>query len=161
MQEDLNSLNEEEIMETILKREILVSLVTSQAHEDWRREWKSQNGETARVKKTTDTAWAAAHNGKDHLDIAATAYEDLPSDWQRENRLAAEVAVDAVIAALEQGRVMDSLFIEEVSAICHEKWIERNALWASAEQKRSYFELPESEKEKDRLFVRRAMVAVA
>jgi len=62
-------------------RDSMVALVAGAAHEDWRKQWVEQNGNKPRVKKTKDEAWIAAHGGTNEVDIAATAYADLPSDW--------------------------------------------------------------------------------
>ncbi len=80
-------------------------------------------------------------------------------DWQLENRLGAEVVVDAVLAAAESGREFDSAFVEEAAALAHDKWLERNGEWAPAHQKLPYGELTGDEQEKDRVFVRRAIEA--
>jgi hypothetical protein len=137
----------------------MVDMVAGQAHEDWRRKWREQNGDTPRVKNTKDRTWIDAHNGETKVDIAATAYPDLPSDWKGENKASAEVVVDAVLSAVESNRELDDTFIEETAAISHSKWVERNGSWAAEELKRPYAELPEAEKEKDRIFVRRAIAA--
>ena len=139
-------------------REKMVQEVAGQAHEDWRGQWKAQNGDTPRIKKTSDAAWSAANSGQTDLDIAATAYAELPSDWQTENKLGAEVVVDAVLQAVAAGTELSDSFIEAAAAPTHAKWVERND-WASEELKRPYAELPETEKEKDRVFVRRAIEA--
>lgn len=141
------------------KHDILVLVVAGQAHEDWRNEWKRQNGDKPRIKKTSDTMWVAAHGGATELDIAATAYADLPADWQKENKLGAEVVADEVLAAIAASRTLDDAFIEDASAIVHAKWVERNGSWAAEELKKPYADLPEGEKEKDRIFVRRAVEA--
>ncbi len=140
-------------------RNEMVALVAGQAHEDWRVQWKSQNGDTPRVKKTKDQAWIDNHDGKTELDIAATAYADLPSDWQGENKAGAEVVVDAVLSAIESGRELDATFVEEAAATAHTKWVERNGSWAAEGLNKPYAELPEAEQEKDRVFVSRAVAA--
>jgi hypothetical protein len=140
-------------------RDEMVALVAGQAHEDWREQWKAQNGDTPRVKKTKDQVWIDAHGKKTELDIAATAYPDLPSDWQGENKAGAEVVVDAVLSAVESDRELDDTFVEEAAATAHTKWVERNGSWAAEELKKPYAELPEAEQKKDRVFVRRAIAA--
>lgn len=141
------------------QRDAIVSAIAGQAHEDWRDQWKLQNGDKSRIKKTTDTAWSASHNDATEFDIAATSYVDLPADWQKENKLGAEVATDAVLMAVDDGRTFDDAFVEDAAAIVHAKWVERNGSWAAEELKKPYAELPEDEKEKDRVFVRRAIDA--
>lgn len=140
-------------------RDGLVAEVAGQAHEDWRNEWRKQNGDKPRVKTTRDEAWSTAHSGATEVDIAATTYADLPADWQGENKRGAEVVVDAVLAAAQSGRAIDATFVEEAAATAHAKWVERNGSWAAESLKVPYAELPETEKEKDRIFVRRAVEA--
>jgi hypothetical protein len=111
------------------------------------------------IKQTTDAAWIAK-NGTDEVNLAQCAYDELPSDWKRERDAGAEIAVRAVRDALQSGRVLDAVFIEEVSKELHDKWLERNAHRAGEVQMRAYADMPESEKEKDRCFVRAALGVV-
>ncbi|MFA6594255.1 MAG: hypothetical protein WCT16_03270 [Candidatus Buchananbacteria bacterium] len=138
--------------------ERMVLAVASAGHEDWRKKHRAAKGDEKRMKKTTDKAFLA--RGITEVDIAATAYVDLPSDKQAENKAAAEVAVDCVLAAVEQGIALNDGFIEAASAVQHEKWLERNSDWALDSQKVPYAELSEEEKEKDRSFVRFAIEAL-
>jgi hypothetical protein len=48
-------------------------------------------------------------------------------------------------------------FLERAAEAVHDAWIERNRAWAPAEQCVPYAELPENEKEKNRVIVRRAL----
>lgn len=143
-------------------REEMVIEVASAAHEDWRQQWRVTNGDKPRIKKTTDPTFLA--RGIAEVDIAALSYADLPSDWQAENKAAAECAVGCVLAALKQGRALDGSFVEEASATQHERWLERNA-WVcdpingNPALAKPYAELAEDEREKDRVVVRRAIAA--
>lgn len=76
------------------------------------------------------------------VDIANTAYQDLPEKWQNENRNAAEVLVQL-------------LDMESLAAQVHDVWSGRNS-WSTL-AKIPYAALPEEEKEKDRAQVRIAM----
>ena len=91
------------------------------------------------------------------VDIANTDYPDLPSDWQEENKITAETAVSEVEQAMANGQLLDHNLVELVSASLHELWVRRHADWAPEDLKKSYAELPEHEKEKDRLFARQAI----
>ena len=68
--------------------------LASQLHDAWR-EPRKQEDESfePRIKKTKDKEWIKLH-GKDEVDIANTNYENLPSDWQAENKASAEVAMN-------------------------------------------------------------------
>lgn len=140
-------------------REKIVNAVASVGHEEWRKGWKEANGDAPRIKTTTDEAWIKK-NGTDQVNIAALSYEQLPSDWQKENRLAGEATADALLAAKEQRRPFDSQLMEEVADHLHAKWLERNGSWAPPEQSVPYAQLSEAEKEKDRLFVRAGFDAI-
>lgn len=140
------------------KRDLMILEVASAGHEDWLKEYRAQNGSKPRIKKTTDPAFLA--RGIKEVDIASLSYEGLPTDWQAENKAAAEVAVDCVLAAVDQDVALDEAFIETASAVQHEKWLERNGAWAPENQKLPYADLSEEEKEKDRFFVRRAIEAL-
>lgn len=135
----------------------LVTKLGSLLHDEWRAPRKQPDGTfEPRIKGTKDEAWKTAH-GKTEVDIANTSFADLPSDWQGENRAAAEVAMNEVFAAVESGGLLDAAFIEKASASVHEKWLERNGSWAPAEQKKPFAELSEEEKEKDRAQVKKAI----
>ncbi|MBU4368657.1 hypothetical protein KJ575_03025 [Patescibacteria group bacterium] len=91
------------------------------------------------------------------VDIANTPYEELPSEWQGENKISAEVAVTEVEKAIESGVPLDESFIEAASSTIHDKWLERNGSWSPPEQNKPYAELSEEEKEKDRVIIRKAV----
>jgi len=140
----------------ILKEEMIVRL-GSELHNEWRETRKQEDGSyDPRIKTTKDEEWVK-ENGKNEVDIANTSFEDLPKDWQGENRIAAEVAIEEVFKATDANRELDEEFIEDASNIIHEKWLERNGEWAPEEQKKSYAELSEEEKDKDRAQVKKAI----
>lgn len=127
-------------------------------HDEWRAPRQKEDGSfEPRVKGTKDENWSIAHGGAKEVDIANTSFAELPEDWQRENRAAAEVAMNEVFRAAGGGRALDDSFIEEASSVVHEKWLERNGEWAPEEQKKPFAELSEEEKEKDRAQVRKAI----
>ena len=135
----------------------LVTKLGSLLHDEWRAPRKQADGSfEPRKKKTKDETWATAH-GTSEVDIANTSFADLPSDWQGENRAAAEVAMNEVFSAVGSGGLLDAAFVEKASVAVHDKWLERNGAWAPAEQKKPFGELAEDEKEKDRAQVRKAI----
>ena len=138
------------------EREALIVVVASRAHEQWRAQHRLQRGDVPAIKTTKDEAWIALH-GVSELDIAAASYEQLPADWQFENRVAAELTVDELLAAQSRGEPLDEAFIERVADALHAAWVDRNRSWAAAELLLPYAELPEVEKEKDRLFVKQGL----
>lgn len=131
----------------------------SQLHEEWRKpRWREESKDyEPKIKKTKDQAWSQAHGGVVEVDIANTSYEGLPSDWQGENKMSAEVAVTEVEKAIEAGMPLDESFIEAASSTLHDKWLERNGNRAPSEQKKPYSELSEEEKEKDRVIIKKAV----
>jgi len=129
-------------------------------HDIWRESRKKEDGTfEPRVKATKDNEWINSH-GTNQVDIANTSFENLPNDWQVENRASAEVAVSLIYKAKINKKAIDSAFVEEASSVVHDKWLERNSSWAPAEQKVSYSELPEAEKEKDRAIIRKGVDVV-
>lgn len=130
-----------------------------QLHEEWRKpRWREESKDyEPRVKKTKDQEWSGTHNGAIEVDIANTPYEDLPSEWQGENKISAEIAVTEVERVIETGVPLDESFIEAASSTLHDKWLERNGSWAPPEQNKPYSELSEEEKEKDRVIIRKAI----
>ncbi len=141
------------------RRAELVSKLASLAHDDWRAPRKVEGTDRyePRIKKVKDQAWIDRHNGQTDVDIANTSYSELPSEWQAENKASAEIAMDEVLKAVEGNVSLDDSFVEQVADVLHQGWVKRNESWAAEELKKPYAELPETEKEKDRYFVRRAI----
>lgn len=136
-----------------------ITNLADRLHDEWRvSRFRKETGDCEpRTKITKDKLWSEAHGGATEVDIANTRYEDLPSDWQAENKASAEVAVAEVEKAIATGVSLDDSFLELASSVLHNKWLERNASWASEEQKKPYMDLSEREKEKDRVIIRKAI----
>jgi hypothetical protein len=119
-------------------------------HEEWREGRKQEDGSyEPRMKITKDEKWIS-ENGTDQIDIANTLFENLPEDWQKENKVAAEVVMNEIFDAKENDEKINEDFIENASSVVHEEWLKRNGDWAEEEQKKPYIELSEEEKDKDR-----------
>jgi hypothetical protein len=140
-----------------------VDSIAGQLHDSWRVSRKLEDGTIEpREKVTKDQEWINSH-GTDRVDIANTTYEDLPLDWQAENKASAEVALGSVykIAFYGEGQFGDrnflnfDSFVEWASSEVHEGWLDRNGSWAPPEQKLPYESLPEEEKEKDRIIIQK------
>lgn len=127
----------------------IIQEVASTFHEEWRKnrlqdDWTYKPMiEKSEDEKRTEKHWT------DTVDIANTAFEDLPNNWQYENIQAAKVAVDLVYEKdLEK---ITAETIEELSKIVHEKRLERNWIaWSFENQRVAYKDLSEEEKAKDR-----------
>ncbi|MEV0147640.1 MULTISPECIES: hypothetical protein [unclassified Nonomuraea] len=139
-----------------------IDKVAGRLHDEWRASRLLSDGTyEPRLKTTTDKAWARRH-GTDQVDIANTRYDDLPPDWQKENRDSATVAVNAVDRARRNGVDLRSPdFMEDASEHVHDMWLQRNNDWAPPEQRLKYGDLSEVEKEKDRVVVREALDVLA
>lgn len=125
-----------------------IAEVASAFHEAWRAGRRKPDGSfEPRLKETKDPAWIQAH-GRNQVDIANTAYRDLPADWQAENKASAEISVQLILAA--KGALLTPAFIEQGSHVIHVKWLERNAWAKGGELDVPYAQLPEPEKQKDR-----------
>lgn len=150
-------LNNSENQENKILKEEMIVMLGSELHNEWREPRKQEDGSyEPRVKTTKDEEWIK-EKGKNEVDIANTSFENLPKDWQGENRIAAEIAIEELLKAVDINRELDEEFIEDASNIIHEKWLERNGEWASEEQKKPYAELSEEEKDKDRAQVKKAI----
>lgn len=129
----------------------------NEIHEEWRKSrYREESKDYEPVIRKTGLQ---DHDGAKEVDIANTKYEDLPDEWQRENKISAEIAPGEVKEAINAGTPLDELFIEAASSALHEKWLERNSSFATQDQKKSFDELPEREKEKDRIIIRKAIKA--
>lgn len=135
-----------------------VETLAGRMHDVWRAPRRLPGGDyAARVKKTSDQRWITIH-GTDQVDIANTRYQDLPADWQWENKESAGIAVRLVRDGRRQGLDPRSEeFIESASSRVHDAWLRRNGAWAPPEQRLPYAELSEEEKAADRVFVLMAL----
>jgi len=144
-------------------RNELVEKVASKAHALWQEGWRKDHGNEPREKDTTDQKWIdEKHTNK--VDLNKTDYKNLPEDWQLENKMGATSALEAIL----DKKITD---FEKASTYVHEKWIERNGekdytikdkeLYSTELNRcKTYEELSETQKEKDRLFVRLALETI-
>lgn len=118
-------------------------------HADYMDTWQREHGNEPRM--------------KDGVDIAHTAFDNLPAARRADTLASAQPAVDEVrkeIARAKKegsGPVFDATFIDRVATMIHVGWLERNGTTATNEQKEAYAALSDTEKEKDRLFVELAI----
>lgn len=142
----------------------LYAAVANFGHETWKKTFvagelaKGNEGPYTRVKTTEDVSWIQT-NGTDKVDIFNTLYADLPSDWQATNLGMGTFVVNAVMKAITAGTVN----LEELSASVHAFWLVNYGAYADPVQKLDYNDpsFPETEREKDRLWVRAALDAIA
>lgn len=132
----------------------MILKVAARVHEELRR----INHGRQHVRITRDEIWIKKH-GTNQIDTAAVDYSSLPSDWQTERRIGSQIALDAITDAVKKNQPLDEVFIERTSHLLHAKWLERNSKRATEEQQNPYEALTETEKEKDRVFVRSAVEA--
>ena len=130
-------------------RDAAVTALASEFHENWRKTRLDADGSyEPRVKPTEDQAWIETH-GTDQVDIANTAYEDLPLDWQAENAAAAAVVVDVMN---EHNGVVDidnPTIRSSVGEKIHTAWLSRNGRAKGGELDVPFDELPQDEQDKD------------
>jgi len=114
-----------------------IKAFASQAHEEWRKGFDPSGSGKERIKKNSDGT---------HGNINVP-FHKLHPDWQHENLAAGAAAHHAVT---HHGDNM-----EAAADHVHKEWMKRNpkAEW-NADQHKPYSELPEHEKEKDRVHVR-------
>ena len=108
----------------------------AKAHEEWRKNFDS-SGTKERVKKNSDGT-------EGNINVP---FHKLHPDWQKENIAAGHAALDAVKKHPHD--------IEAASEHVHKEWMKRNPKADyNAAQHKPYSDLPEDEKEKDRVHVR-------
>ena len=113
-----------------------VTQFASMAHEEWRKNF-DPTGTKERIKKNSDGTEG---------DINVP-FEKLHPDWQKENLAAGKAAKDAVKIFSDD--------IEQAAEYIHIEWMKRNPKADyNAAQHVAYDQLPEDEKEKDRVHVR-------
>ena len=120
----------------IVLAENAVTQFASAAHDEWRRNF-DPTGTKERVKKNSD-------GSEGNINIP---FEKLHPDWQRENLAAGRAAAEAVTKFPDD--------MEKAAEYIHIQWMKRNPKADyNAAQHVPYDELPEDEKEKDRVHVR-------
>ena len=126
----------EEAYQLILESDNLFNQFGSWAHDEWRKGWEKQKG-GPRIKKNSDGTEA---------DINVP-FNELHPDWKKENLAAGKAALEAVTKFPEDE--------EQGSDYIHQQWMSRNPKqeWNAA-QHVPYNQLPEPEKEKDRVHYR-------
>jgi hypothetical protein len=116
-----------------------VTQFASMAHEEWRRNF-DPTGTKERIKKNSDGT-------EGNINVP---FEKLHPDWQKENLAAGKAAEDAVKNFPDD--------IEQAAEHIHIEWMKRNPKADyNAAQHVAYDQLPEDEKEKDRVHVRTMM----
>jgi hypothetical protein len=127
------------IVEHNMLTENAVHQFASRAHEQWRRNY-DPTGTKPRIKKNSDGTEG---------DINVP-FDQLHLDWQRENLAAGNAAAEAVNQFPND--------IEKAAEYIHIEWMKRNPKADyNAAQHVPYDDLPEDEKEKDRVHVRTMM----
>src|SRR5581483_8277278 len=116
------------------KYDAMIAATARRAQEDFRKSYRDPEGAAHRIKITKDESWIRQH-GTDHVDMAILDYRELPSDWQFERKVAAQISLDAVLGAVEEGKPLDENFIETTAEVLHDQWLERNQARATDIQK--------------------------
>lgn len=112
-----------------------ITQFASQAHEEWRKNY-DPTGTKPRIKKNSDGSEGDINQ----------PFAKIHPDWQKENLAAAKAALDAVSQYDDE---------EQASEYIHNEWMKRNPKADyNAAQHVPYADLPDSEKEKDRVHVR-------
>jgi hypothetical protein len=107
----------------------------SSAHEQWRKNY-DPTGTKPRVKKNSDGSEGDINQ----------PFDKIHPDWQKENLAAAKAAYDAVSQYDDE---------EQAAEYVHNEWMKRNPKADyNAAQHVPYSQLPDDEKEKDRVHVR-------
>ena len=126
-----------------------VAALGSAFHEDWRKTRLNEDGTfEPRVKTTKDEAWIEAQ-GTDQVDIANTAYEGLPVDWQGENKAAAEVVVGVFNERSGNVDLNDPDTRAAVGEQIHAAWLSRNEWAKGGDLDVPFADLPADEQDKD------------
>lgn len=135
---------------SLTEKQILAESMGSDLHEGWRR-WRLKEDGTyePRIIETKDAERIRKY-WTNQVDIANTKFEDLPLDRKYENLEAAKVAVDLVYDKISKWEDISPKLLEEMSAKVHEERLKRNPRAKWSELDKLYYELPESEKLKDR-----------
>ena len=117
-----------------------VTCFASLAHEEWRCNFDPTGTKLPRIKKNSDGSEGNINQ----------PFDKIHPDWQRENLAAGNAAAEAVAKFPNE--------IEQAAEYIHIEWMKRNPKADyNAAQHVPYDQLPEDEKEKDRVHVRTMM----
>ena len=138
MQQDIRK-HLDKINEMMQINEDPITQFASLAHEEWRRNF-DPTGTKPRIKKNSDGSEGDINQ----------PFDKIHPDWQKENLAAGKAAADAVAKF--------STDMEKAAEYIHIEWMKRNPKADyNAAQHVPYDQLPEDEKEKDRVHVRTMM----
>ncbi len=107
--------------------------------------------------------WRKSHPSKDENNILDKEFKDLSKELQNENLQAGITAINLVFDNIMNEEELNKEQIEELSSKVHEAWMIRNSKELTDQnniQSKSYQELPEEEKVKDRKHILKAIEKV-
>ncbi len=107
--------------------------------------------------------WRKSNPSKDENYILNKEFKDLSKELQNENLQAGITAIELVFDYIMNDEIITNEKIEELSSKVHEAWMIRNSkelINKDNIQGKSYQDLPEEEKEKDRNHIIKAIEKV-
>jgi len=139
--------------------EQFIDMLASHLHDEWRK-GRLQSGIHGQSDARYDPRMkpTGLPSGGE-VDIANTPYSHLPPKWQGENKAQASAVVNSIMEKIQAGQAINRLDVEELSDVVHKQWMQRNS-WAQKDSPQlfvAYKDLPEEEKEKDRVVVRQGI----
>lgn len=126
--------------------------VAQALHSTWQRLHRQHLPDApAHLRGTCDRAWVRAH-GKQQVDLRATGYDDLPSDWKHHNLTAAGELI-TLLDGMTGPVPADDPRIETTAAIAHMLWLRRSVFARGGPLDARYADLPAYAQEQDRALV--------
>jgi hypothetical protein len=126
-----------------------ITALASELDKEWREARLDAAGKyEPDIKVTLDNGWITQH-GTDKVDIANVDFSDLPSDWQDENKAAAEVVVNILVNSNGVVNLSDSDTRSKVGDTIHTAWLFRHQSAKSGTLDVPFEQLPKSEQDKD------------
>ena len=146
-----------------VERDRKVEALAEILHEEWRRPLlvSGLNVFHPRLREARDHAWTMRHNGADRVDLANTAFHDLPIFWQDENRAEARQVLEVVAPLVLDGIPFGREIIDELGSAVQDDWIRRNVDRLTPEQMVDWPAMTEVDRDRCRTNVRWAMMLVA
>lgn len=152
-------------MDNELLKEALSYSLAPNLHEEERKTKLREDGTyESNIEKTIDEDWILEH-GTDEVDIENCTFDELPKDWQKENLLAARLAIDLVFDKAIEGQPIFDDELEEMSSTIHDEWMKRNHPVNEKENEEPkltvpYKDLPQEEKAKDKIQLVQAITKI-
>jgi molybdenum cofactor biosynthesis enzyme MoaA len=106
-----------------------IDSLTERLHTEWQKSRRiTDTTSESKMVATLDFNWIRVHEGRTMVDVANTAFEDLPPDIQQIYQSFSKEVARVVMNAVKEGRDLNEQFIVEASAQIYEMGLNNSVL---------------------------------